>query len=346
MAGWVATEGVESAYGENKKYLEPLRSLYEGSEGIAWLCASPAEQVESGAFYLDRSPQVKHMSGPFFTEGSFTKNTPEEVAEMMTRLQQWSVGDRPSFEQSMSVAAKHKPLVATSVPIELASFMGDWYVLANIPTSMEVGTTNCIEQYELDDTKANVVKVLFTYSSPAKDTFTTSQIKMRGDVKNPPTNTFWGMHPKVLGLALPIGVSYLILDTAPDYSYTIVSVPDRSYLWIMVRNTPSEYTTANVRVLDAYPQLRAARGDLTGPSVDGDLPTSASVSGVKADSVSPAGPSTVGASAVTAEMDAAAQRRKRDAEVAVLQKALNTVEELGFDVSKILRCPWHNQLMK
>jgi dehydrogenase/reductase SDR family protein 12 len=55
----VDTPGVESAYGESKRYLEPLRTLWEGSEGIMWLCVAPAEQLEGGAFYLDRSPQVR-----------------------------------------------------------------------------------------------------------------------------------------------------------------------------------------------------------------------------------------------------------------------------------------------
>jgi hypothetical protein len=36
-------------------------------------------KVESGAFYLDRVPRVKHVAGPFFSEGTHTKNTPEEV---------------------------------------------------------------------------------------------------------------------------------------------------------------------------------------------------------------------------------------------------------------------------
>jgi len=86
--GWTDTPGVDEAYGSQKKYLEPLRSLYEGSEGIAWLCVAPNDRLESGAFYLDREPQTKHMAGVFFTEGSFTKNTPSEADDMMLRLGQ------------------------------------------------------------------------------------------------------------------------------------------------------------------------------------------------------------------------------------------------------------------
>jgi hypothetical protein len=43
------------AYGETKKYLEPLRSTWEGAEGIIYLCVAPVEEIEGGAFYLDRA---------------------------------------------------------------------------------------------------------------------------------------------------------------------------------------------------------------------------------------------------------------------------------------------------
>jgi dehydrogenase/reductase SDR family member 12 len=86
--GWTATAAVDSAFGDNKKYLEPMRSTWEGAEGIAWLMGAPKDQIESAAFYLDRTPQSKHVAGPFFTEGSFTKNTKEEVDEMMSQLKQ------------------------------------------------------------------------------------------------------------------------------------------------------------------------------------------------------------------------------------------------------------------
>ena len=56
--GWTLTEGVEAAYGESKSYLQPLRSVWEGAEGIIWLCVAPKDEIEDGAFYLDRKPQV------------------------------------------------------------------------------------------------------------------------------------------------------------------------------------------------------------------------------------------------------------------------------------------------
>jgi dehydrogenase/reductase SDR family protein 12 len=83
--GWAGTSIVETL-GDSAKYLEPMRTPWQGAEGIAWLCVAPAEKVQTGEFYLDRAVQPKHMAGPFFTEGSFTKNSPESIDEMMKHL--------------------------------------------------------------------------------------------------------------------------------------------------------------------------------------------------------------------------------------------------------------------
>merc|ERR1719454_1783892 len=51
--GWTDTPAVDEAYGSQKRFLEPLRTPWQGSEGIAWLCVAPGAELESGAFYLD-----------------------------------------------------------------------------------------------------------------------------------------------------------------------------------------------------------------------------------------------------------------------------------------------------
>ena len=35
--------------------------------------------------------------------------------------------------------------------VDLPRFMGDWYVIANIPTRLERGAHNAVESYRLDD---------------------------------------------------------------------------------------------------------------------------------------------------------------------------------------------------
>lgn len=84
--GWTATPAVDDAYGENKKYLEPMREPWQGAEGIAWLIATKKENLESGSLYLDRAVQKKHLAGPFFTEGGFTKNTDAEVKAFLENM--------------------------------------------------------------------------------------------------------------------------------------------------------------------------------------------------------------------------------------------------------------------
>ena len=86
--GWCATPGVEKVYG-SARMLSPMRGLYEGAEGIAWLAAAPAEELETGAFYLDRKPQPKHMAGfPLDRSGAFTRNSDAEISTFMDDMAQ------------------------------------------------------------------------------------------------------------------------------------------------------------------------------------------------------------------------------------------------------------------
>lgn len=84
--GWVDTPAVDLAYGTSKKYLEPMRTVWEGAEGIAWLFGKDYKYLQNGAFYLDRKPQTKHIGGLFMSQGSFTKNSEKEVDVMIENL--------------------------------------------------------------------------------------------------------------------------------------------------------------------------------------------------------------------------------------------------------------------
>lgn len=86
--GWADTPAVVEAFGSTAKYLKPLRTPWQGAEGVCWLVGVDRNKIQGGAFYLDRKPQQKHLAGPFFSEGSHTKNTPEEVEFMMNKLEE------------------------------------------------------------------------------------------------------------------------------------------------------------------------------------------------------------------------------------------------------------------
>jgi len=235
--GWVKTAAVDKAYGDSQKYLEPMRNEWQGAEGIVWLCTAPADKIESGAFYLDRRPQVKHMAGPFFTEGSHTKNSKEEVDSIMETMDAWANGRRPDLAGQAAAleeckAARVEPLKALERQLETKRFMGKWYVAANIPTPFDAGTVNNVEDYSFDE-KTGVIQVDFTYCDPALTK--TSCLQQRATVFNS-LETEWRLSPKV-GIYLPLSIPYLIVDCSEDYSTSIVGVPDRSYIWIMTRVT-------------------------------------------------------------------------------------------------------------
>lgn len=257
--GWTQTPAVDAAYGEAKRYLEPLRSPWQGAEGIAWLCAVNGERLHGGAFYLDRTVQCKHLSGPFFTEGTFTKNSRSDVDAMMAGLEKLAqTCCKPSAEaedvqaehgqaehgQAEHGQAKHeqaktpstckKDLLSESeVPIDVRKFMGRWYVLAAIPTVFDRHACNSMENYTWNEVKQHV-DISFTFQAGSFDA-PVKEIIQRATILNTQVNTRWALSPRLLGFFIPINLPYLILHCAADYSSTIVGVPDRSFLYVMAR---------------------------------------------------------------------------------------------------------------
>ena len=84
--GWTDTPAVADAFGDNAKYLQPLREPWQGAEGVAWCTAVPSSKLVNGALYLDRQVQKKHIAGPFMSEGTFTKNSPMEIQTFLNNL--------------------------------------------------------------------------------------------------------------------------------------------------------------------------------------------------------------------------------------------------------------------
>ncbi len=111
--------------------------------------------------------------------------------------------------------------------VDIPRFMGDWYVIANIPTFIEQGAHNAVESYRLDADGS--IATTFTYrdggfDGPAK------RMTPRGYVLDPRSNAVWGMQ-----FIWPIKGDYRIIHLAPDYSQTVIGREKRDYLWIMAR---------------------------------------------------------------------------------------------------------------
>lgn len=142
--------------------------------------------------------------------------------------------------------------IAVAPRVELQAFMGDWYVIANIPTSFEKGAHNAMESYQLNPD--GTIATTFTYRKGGFDG-PLKTMKPKGFVRDNESNAVWGMQ-----FLWPFRSEYLIAYVSPDYTQTIIARSKRDYVWIMAR-TPQVDAATYARLVDAavamgYPRER------------------------------------------------------------------------------------------
>jgi len=106
--------------------------------------------------------------------------------------------------------------------------MGDWYVIANIPTFIEEGAHNAVESYRLDED--GTIATTFTFRDGDFD----GELKRynpRGFVRDDPSKAVWGMQ-----FIWPFKAEYRIIYLSDDYTRTIIGRSARDYVWIMARS--------------------------------------------------------------------------------------------------------------
>lgn len=119
-----------------------------------------------------------------------------------------------------------KPL-ATVDRVDLDRFMGDWYVIAHIPTFIERDAYNAVESYALDDD--GTVPTTFTFREGGFDG-EEKRYNPRGFPDASTGNAVWGMR-----FVWPIKADYRIVYLDDDYSVTIIGRNKRDYVWLMAR---------------------------------------------------------------------------------------------------------------
>ena len=105
--------------------------------------------------------------------------------------------------------------------------MGDWYVIACIPTVIETEAYNAIESYQLDkDGSINTTYVFRKggFDGPEK------RYNPRGFVVENTGNSVWGMQ-----FIWPIKSEFIIAYLDKDYTSTIIARNARDYVWILAR---------------------------------------------------------------------------------------------------------------
>ncbi len=130
------------------------------------------------------------------------------------------------------VACQTTPMntIATVERVDLERFMGDWYVIANIPTFIERDAYNAVESYRLTDD--GTVATTFAFRQGGFD----GERKVytpTGFVLDRDSNAIWGMQ-----FVWPIKADFRIVYLDEQYTRTIIGRNKRDYVWIMAR-TPS-----------------------------------------------------------------------------------------------------------
>lgn len=112
--------------------------------------------------------------------------------------------------------------------VDLPRFMGDWYVIANIPTFIEKDAHDAVESYRLRPDGA--IATTFRFHRGSSD----GPLKVyhpTGTIHDPVTKAEWRMQ-----FIWPFKSAYLILYLDDAHETTIIGVPSRKYVWIMARN--------------------------------------------------------------------------------------------------------------
>ncbi|MGC1547951.1 MAG: lipocalin family protein [Rhodanobacter sp.] len=131
---------------------------------------------------------------------------------------------------SVNSYAGNLPPIQPVPHVDLPRFMGQWYLIATIPTRFEKSAYNAIETYTLQPDGCVYTSLRFrngSFGAPVKT------IHSLGFVKPDSGNSVWGIQ-----LFWPLKAQYIVAYLSADYSEMIVARDARDYTWVMAR-TPT-----------------------------------------------------------------------------------------------------------
>lgn len=120
------------------------------------------------------------------------------------------------------------PPIRTVESVDIQRFMGDWYVIAHIPTWIEKDAYNAVESYSLN--ADGTVQTTFTFNAGGPDG-PLKEYHPKGFIRAGSANAVWGMQ-----FLWPFKAEYRIIYLNADYTQTVIGRTQRDYLWIMARS--------------------------------------------------------------------------------------------------------------
>ena len=131
------------------------------------------------------------------------------------------------FMMLVSGCGASLPPLKTVDRVDIPRFMGDWYVIANIPTWIEEGAHNAVESYRLDTD--GTIATTFTFRKGGFDG-PVKRYEPRGFILDTTSNATWGMR-----FVWPFKAEYLIIYLDAEYRQAVIGRSKRDYVWIMAR---------------------------------------------------------------------------------------------------------------
>ena len=121
-----------------------------------------------------------------------------------------------------------KPTIAPVGHVDIPRFMGDWYVIAHIPSYPEREAHAAVESYALRPDGR--IQTTFRYREGALDG-PWKTMRPVGTVREGSGGAVWGMQ-----FVWPIQAEYVIVYVDPDYQQAIIGRSKRDYVWLMARS--------------------------------------------------------------------------------------------------------------
>lgn len=117
--------------------------------------------------------------------------------------------------------------IRTEASVDLERFMGNWYVIAHIPTFIDRDGHNQVEHYALNDDGS--IATTFSFNA---DSFDGERKVYRptGFVREGTGNAVWGMQ-----FIWPIKAEYRIAHVDADYQIAIIARSKRDLVWLLAR---------------------------------------------------------------------------------------------------------------
>lgn len=145
------------------------------------------------------------------------------------------------LQTHQSSSALKRPLV------DLEQLMGDWYVIAHIPTPTESKCTNAVESFHWNE-KEQRIDVHYHFNDGAPDG-PLKKMEQKAWISDENSNTEWDVQ-----FVWPLKVPYRVLDVASDYCWAILGTTNENFVWVMSRKPHLDFETYQtvIRKIQAF----------------------------------------------------------------------------------------------